>query len=368
MTGTKSAEYRDLEHESSSRLLEHDSRRVLGRYEEAAYHALQAGTGRDRMGRLCFQAGEFAEAAEDWLSAVACFLLATANQQAAGVLELLRRLEADGKIPAERSDLVGTLRGREREWKDLNERIQQFLRDFGRQGHQLDVADQSTLRFLLRHVRDLPGLASLHYAIFRQATALGQEELADRHLAWAATFDPGNPNLAAWLGYRHLAHGRRDDAVRWASEFLAAHPSEAGPVRIMLASALTGGPETETGSQERALEVLRPLVEDAAADVRQRSAALALTGALQRELGREQEFHRLVRELEYLEGSIPVAELRVVVAELRRLMSDAAVNGTGGPTALPPRPRPAADRLQLLQKAQRLSVGAPAVVPEVAAD
>jgi hypothetical protein len=121
MTGTKSAEYRNLERESSSQLLEHDSRRVLGRYEEAADHALQAGTGRARMGRLRFEAGEFAEAAEDWLSAVGCFLLATARGQAASVLELLRGLEANGKIPVERSDLVAALRERERQLKDLGE-------------------------------------------------------------------------------------------------------------------------------------------------------------------------------------------------------------------------------------------------------
>jgi hypothetical protein len=120
MTGTKSAEYRDLEHESSSQLVEYDSRRVLGRYEEAACHALQAGIGRARMGQLCFEAEEYAEAAEDWLSAVECFLLGAATQQAAGILELLCRLEAGGKIPVERSDLIATLRERERQWTDLN--------------------------------------------------------------------------------------------------------------------------------------------------------------------------------------------------------------------------------------------------------
>ena len=46
MIATHQEEYHALERESSNFLLEHDSRRILGRYEEAAYDALQAGRGR----------------------------------------------------------------------------------------------------------------------------------------------------------------------------------------------------------------------------------------------------------------------------------------------------------------------------------
>jgi hypothetical protein len=48
-----------FERESSNFLLERDSRRALGRYEEAAYDALQAGRGRARMEQLCWTASGF---------------------------------------------------------------------------------------------------------------------------------------------------------------------------------------------------------------------------------------------------------------------------------------------------------------------
>jgi hypothetical protein len=193
MTGTKSREYRQLEQESSNQLMEHDSRRVLGRYEEAAYRALQAGQDRARMGQLCCEAGEYAEAAEDWLSATACFLLATAPKQAVGALGLLRRLEAEGKVPAERPDLRNALREREQQLNDLNRQVEQFLHGFEQPGK----ADERTLGSLLRQVRDLPGLPALHYAIYRQASELGQQALADKHRVWAGTFDSESVNGVA---------------------------------------------------------------------------------------------------------------------------------------------------------------------------
>ncbi len=110
MIGSKVQKYLDLEHESSNRMLEHDSRRVLGRYKEAVYHALRAGMIRDQMGQRCYAAENYAEAAEDWLSAVECFLLASATKEAADVLGSLHRLETEGKILAERPDLVSALR------------------------------------------------------------------------------------------------------------------------------------------------------------------------------------------------------------------------------------------------------------------
>lgn len=90
MIATQRDEYRALERETSNFLLEQDSRRALGRYEEAAYDALQAGRGRARMGQLCFASEQHAEAVEDWLSATACFLQATAKKPALELLEFLR--------------------------------------------------------------------------------------------------------------------------------------------------------------------------------------------------------------------------------------------------------------------------------------
>jgi hypothetical protein len=356
MTGTKTRAYLDLQHESSSRLLDYDSRWVLGRYEEAAYHALQAGTVRTRMGQLGFDAREYVAAVEDWLSGAACFLLATARQQAADLLDILHRLEAEGKIPVERADLHAALRERDREQKDLNQRVKQFLRDFGQQGYQLQTADERTLQFLLEHVRELPGFPLLHYAIFRQASDLGRQDLVARHLVWAATFDPGNANLVALLGYLYLSSGKADRALALGNDFLKAHSSDAGPVRIMLANALALGAGEKSPDQERALEILRPLVDGAEAALGERIAALALSATFEYELGREQEFGRLVRELDRLEQSIQAPELRSTIADFRTLISHPPADGTGGAGTGPRRLLSEEDRRRLFQKAKQVSL------------
>jgi hypothetical protein len=188
MTGTKTTEYQSLARASSSEMLDYDSRWVLGRYEKAASHALRAATARARMAQLCLDAGEYAEAVEDWLSAAGCFLQATARQEAGTVLCILHGLEADGRFPLGRADLNAAFRERERELESLNHKVQQLLRDL--QCRRLDVADEQTLHFLLEQVRELPGLALLHSAISQQAAVLGQGELGKTHLAWAKTFDP----------------------------------------------------------------------------------------------------------------------------------------------------------------------------------
>src|SRR3954447_21271755 len=101
MTDLRTPEYRHLALESSNHLMEHDSRTVLGRYEEAAHHALQAGILRERMGQLSYEVQDYKRATADWLSAVACYLLATASEPAVAVLDALHRLEADGLFPTE---------------------------------------------------------------------------------------------------------------------------------------------------------------------------------------------------------------------------------------------------------------------------
>jgi hypothetical protein len=200
MTGTNAHEYQNLECDSSNRLLERDAQQVLGRYEEAADHTLQAGRGRVRMGQLCFEAAAYPEAVEDWLSAAECFLQATAAKQAADVLELLHRVEAAGTIPPERPDLRAVLQQRAQGLRDLHQKIQEFRRRCDLHRPPLDVADAQTLRWLLQHVRDLPGLPWLHEAISRLAAGLGQPDLAAAHRAWAATFDPDHANGKAGAG------------------------------------------------------------------------------------------------------------------------------------------------------------------------
>jgi hypothetical protein len=124
MTAAQEREYHDLELESSNELLAHDSRRVLGRFEEAARHALQAGRARARMGQLRFAAGDYSGAAEDWLSAAACFLQASAGEPATAALNEVRRLGAEGRLAAARPDLAAALAEREQQLADLNWRAQ----------------------------------------------------------------------------------------------------------------------------------------------------------------------------------------------------------------------------------------------------
>jgi tetratricopeptide (TPR) repeat protein len=356
MTDTLAREYQDLERASSNELLESDSRRVLGRYAEAAYHALQAGRSRARMGLLRYQAREYAEAVEDWLSAADCFLQATSRAQATDVLEALHRAEMDGQVPAERPDLHAALRERDQGLVELNQRVLELWRDFRRNGHEVDVADERTLRFLLQSVRELPGLPLLHFTIFRQASDLGQQHLAAEHLGWAATFDPDNANLVALLGYLHLTRGSPNLALTLGTDFLTHHPSDAGAVRIMLANVLASGLAGQPLDQAQALEVLRPLVDGSAEDVRERIAALALSASFQYELGHDGEFARLVQELDRLESAIPTPELRSTIAEFRGILLQPGTNGTGATPAGPRRLLPAKERQRLFQKAMQVSL------------
>jgi hypothetical protein len=79
------------------------------------------------MGQLRFEAEEYAEAAEDWLSAASCFLLAASRKQAADILEVVHRMETAGKLPADRPDLHDALRKHEQELKKLDQAAQPFL-------------------------------------------------------------------------------------------------------------------------------------------------------------------------------------------------------------------------------------------------
>jgi hypothetical protein len=160
----------------------------VGWYEVAAYAALQAGIERERMGRMMIEAGEVVFAAEDWLSAAACFLLATAPARSSALLDEVRRLDAEGKVPTDRRDMHAALREHGQGLETLIERIARFRRELDER--HTEVPDPQTLDYLLKQVRDLPGLADLHAAIHQQAAALGRQELADKHLAWAKAFDP----------------------------------------------------------------------------------------------------------------------------------------------------------------------------------
>ncbi|HUY34805.1 MAG TPA: hypothetical protein VMV69_18815 [Pirellulales bacterium] len=351
---SKELDYHELELESSNDLVDHDSRRVLGRFAEAASHALQAGARRERMGRISLDTGRHADAAEDWLSAASCFLLATASGRAAEILKIVHGLIAQGNVPANRRDLHAALGECDKGLKQLKRKERRFLAEFGAE-HELNRPDEDTLRFLQERLRDLPGFADLHYAIFRQALGLGRQDLAEEHLRWAVTFGPGNANRVAILGNLHINRGRPDLAVALGENFLETQAANAGQVRIMLANALGQGTDGSPPDQGRALEVLRPVVDVVAGHApKQRVAALALSATFACELGREEQFGHMVEELNCLERTVEAVELRGVIAGLRKIFERSKSNGAAGPSRGKSRLLP--ERLKVFESAQELNV------------
>jgi hypothetical protein len=358
MTGTTMQEYRHLELESSNHLMEHDSREVLGRYEEAAYNALQAGNERDRMGQLSFEAQEYSNAAADWLSATACYLLATAAPQAKRTLETLRRLEADGKIPANRPDMRAALEERDRGLQGLKQKLQQFDHHVteAKLGYPANAPDDHRLQSLLSRVPDLPGCARLHAYISNEAWLLGMQDLAAKHRYWAEKFAPSHPTFFAFLGYLHIVQNRAEEAIALGNKYLATCSGDAGVVRIMVAYALASDEGLQPPNQEQALMVLRPLLDNSDTDVRNRFVALALSAALLFEVGREREFRHLEKELESLAGTVHDSELHAALTDIRVLIPHMGVNGTGNARNSPGHLLPKADRLRLFQKAKQLQL------------
>ena len=98
MTATATPEYRKLELESSNDIIRHDARRSDRKYPEAALHAREAGLARVRMGQMMFDAGDFPQAVADWLSAAACFYLATDPMRMREALNRVQKLDPDVHI------------------------------------------------------------------------------------------------------------------------------------------------------------------------------------------------------------------------------------------------------------------------------
>jgi hypothetical protein len=184
MMATKDNEYRKLALDSSNCLMDWDGQWGLGRYEMATEAVLHAGQMRQRMGQMSLKCNDSEAATEDWLSSAKCFVEATALKPAAEMLRLIQQLEAAGRIPPERQDLLAALREREEQVRRLERRIQEF---FDRQPTPTQPDEQS-LAALLRQVRELPGLSQLHRLIAQQASGLGRTELAAVHQHWAEVF------------------------------------------------------------------------------------------------------------------------------------------------------------------------------------
>lgn len=184
MMATTDSEYRKLALDSSNLLMDWDGKWGLGRYEESTDAVLQAGQMRRRMGEMSIAFGNCESAAGDWLSSAACFAEATALQRAKETFGRVKKLEAAGRIPPERQDLLAALREREVQIQRLERKIQAFLNQHSTPSHP----DEQSLAALLHQVRALPGLPLLHRLIAKQASGLGRSALAAVHQRWAEVF------------------------------------------------------------------------------------------------------------------------------------------------------------------------------------
>jgi tetratricopeptide (TPR) repeat protein len=325
MTTTVSMEYRTLERETSNDLIRHDARRGDGEYAEAAWHALRAARGRRRMGALMRDEGEFAWAVADWLAASACFFLATQPDLMSLGLEKVRELDRAGLIPPDRRDLRAALREREAELESLRRRMTAFLEEYARRFGAAPVASADTLDYLRAHVRELPGFARLHFALYRQARLLGDSNLAAEHLRWAAEFAPDEAEYVGRYGYQLIGAGRPDQAAEIARRFLTNHPQEAS-IRIVLAHALASRGGARAPDQQTALELLREAAADPSAGANVRLAAVALSGAIRRARGEHAEAIRLLTRFDEFVGERTTSD--PVVAAVRGLFA-AGANGNG---------------------------------------
>lgn len=123
MSIIKRPEYRQLALDSSNDMIEHDASRGLGRYAQAAMFIRQAGIGRARMGKMMYHAGQFTRAAEDYLSAGACFYLVPDLLELRASIEIVRQIDQAGHIPPERGDIRAAIQEREEQLRTLEAKL-----------------------------------------------------------------------------------------------------------------------------------------------------------------------------------------------------------------------------------------------------
>ncbi|QJW96200.1 tetratricopeptide repeat protein [Frigoriglobus tundricola] len=328
MNAATNAEYRKLALDSSNDMIDHDADRGLGRYPKAAWHMLQAGITRVRMGQMMFDAQEFVWAAEDWLSASACFYLATDLDRMRATFDRVRKLDQEGKIPPERRDIHAAIKEREEQIKTLYQRLTDFHAEYAHLFGQAQAASHERLKFVRKHVREFPGFAPLHFTIYQQARDLGEAPLAAEHLRWAAEFAPDDPEYVGRYGYQLIAGGRSEQAANLAHDFLAKHPLETS-IRVMLAQALASESGGHTPDRNASIEILRGILTDESASANVRLAAVTLSGALRRDMGEEAEAQKLLVLFDQLAPAIiePANDTRI--AALREVFTKPMANGTG---------------------------------------
>lgn len=316
MTRTDTSEYRDLALQSSNEMMEHDSRRVLGRYPQAALHIRNAGLGRLRMGQIMSDAGDFPQAAADWLCAGECFYLVPDLERMRACVERVQKLNQEGKIPPDRRDIHDALKERGEQIKALEQKIRQFLQDCTHMAVP-DRTAQEALDFLQRQVREFPGLPNLHNLIAFHALRLKQLPLATQHLDWAEKFDPGNREAVYLRVELLIASGEPQRAIQIGRELLRANP-EMDHLRTLLAETIAFREGTSKADLEEAIEILQPIVENSSAHVAGRLQALAQVTMNRHKLGQETEYRRLLKAFDQLAEAIQLPVARDFVARLRQ--------------------------------------------------
>jgi tetratricopeptide (TPR) repeat protein len=324
MNATLPPEYRDLALDSSNEMMAYDSRWVLGRYAEAAWHMLQAGLARERMGQITFDAGNFAQAAADWLSAAACFLLATDPKRMHETLARVQQLDQEGKIPPERRDIHTALIERKSEPQTLANKLSAFDWEYRQRVGPTGTARQETLDWLLRLVRELPGSPHLHARLSGQAHALGQRDLAVQSLDWALRFDPNSPHLMSLQATRLFLLGEADKAAEIARAVLAEYP-QMDTTRFLLAQSLafragSDPSKWNTTDWEEAIAVLEPLLQADAPNTLEKVMAVGLLVTVSHGVGNETEYRRALAAFNKLAESPSEPLANKCVIQLRQAM------------------------------------------------
>jgi hypothetical protein len=322
MTTTETPEYRKLALDSSNEMMDHDGDRGLGRYPQAALHIREAGFGRLRMGQIMSDSGDFVHAAEDWLSAAACFYLVPDLERMRDAFERVRRIDQAGHIPAERRDIHAAIKEREEQLRTLDEKLNQFRQEYGRMVGPTQTANPKTLEWLLRQVRELPGSPLLHANISNQALQLGLQPLAIESLDWALRFDPVSPHLAALRVSQLFAFGEPVRAAQIGRELLKSHP-EMAALRITVAQALAFRAkdqvaDVQVADWEAAIEVLQPIVGSGSANALERLMAISLAAILRHGLGHDTEYRRLLSSFDQMAEVVRSPAEQSIVARLRR--------------------------------------------------
>jgi predicted Zn-dependent protease len=222
------------------------------------------------------------------------------------------------------------LRERAAQLESLEERLGAFRTEYARRFGSTRSASPERYAFLRAQVREFPGSADLHFALYRQARELGDTAPAADHLRWAAEFAPDEPEYVGRYGYQLITSGHPDRAAEVARWFLQKHPREAS-VRVMLAQALASQAGGRTPDRAAALEVLQTVLTDPGADVNVRLAAVTLSGAIRRAAGDEAEAGRLLTQFDQLVTGLVVPMPRPRVAALREIFTGPATGEARDP-------------------------------------